>query len=673
VFVNGVEAEVDENGTWTAQDVPIYGRGTATFDAVATSPGSSAQQGLMQMMSASTTGPVTASKDVEKECKAIVVEHRITKQSRWFNTEHVLVWDIADIKTYDAGLEVGVDGNWKPTYHGTLYDDYFYLYDNGWETDIQWSDTNAGTYHSIDDWALEYEGEMDWGNYWVGNYADNGPTVTSVPDEDLHSYVTSPVYVSHYFGKDVKHYWTNASQTAETTITDAHTTVRLYTGGKSKIGSMNLFRINCSAQSYGAPAAPQPGNPWLWTPAGGEIKPGDLQCGGLKVGSDGVLWLALADNSERDITITAPAKHFRASAEPTKHKLKIRVNDNILLESDKVVDDARFCVGQQVRFTYEFDPELTAQIQEKVVDWTFKGKYVNDHTNAVSNKTYPDCSVNYFENRDLLENEVVTNWWVSGKYPHEEYSAKFGVNLEFANGQQAVPVTKGLFHMMRPLPQCYAEFRGVVAADTNYFDNYLESGHVLSVPWLHFGVSTSPYPTFSDSGVVLGYSNAPVFTDGFANAIYGDYFFTQIICQHTKRNVYIETICSGEEINKCGLDNQILMNDRLGVTRAETWHDSPGSPLNVGTSWLSREDSFQTFLMFKPDGDEDIPVPMFKVVWSWSGAARTNGVPDNFSLISSSTGGPTVEITTEFPQWTNIVMNTDAFIKNLPCFDENGN
>jgi hypothetical protein len=70
--------------------------------------------------------------------------------------------------------------------------------------------------------------------------------------------------------------------------------VRLYTGGKSKMGSMNLFRIHCSAQSYGEPAAPGPGNPRLWTP-GVPLNPSDLRCGERQVGSDGVLWLALPE------------------------------------------------------------------------------------------------------------------------------------------------------------------------------------------------------------------------------------------------------------------------------------------------------------------------------------------------------------------------------------------
>ena len=41
VWINGVQATVDSSGNWATNNVPVYGNGTATFDAIAYPPGQS--------------------------------------------------------------------------------------------------------------------------------------------------------------------------------------------------------------------------------------------------------------------------------------------------------------------------------------------------------------------------------------------------------------------------------------------------------------------------------------------------------------------------------------------------------------------------------------------------------------------------------------------------------
>ena len=72
---------------------------------------------------------------------------------------------------------------------------------------------------------------------------------------------------------------------------------------------------------------------------------------------------------------------------------------------------------------------------------------MNDHTNAG-----PSTSDNYFMNPFQVTNENTHAWWVSGGnvFPGEKYQAHIGMDLVFANGQNAVVTSKGLFNMYRP-------------------------------------------------------------------------------------------------------------------------------------------------------------------------------------------------------------------------------
>ncbi len=102
-------------------------------------------------------------------------------------------------------------------------------------------------------------------------------------------------------------------------------TATLYTGGKAVIGRWNLFRIHCGATQYGQPADyPSFNAPWLATP-GTNMDVTSLTVLGKHPGSDGNVWIALPDNSEQDMTVTAPADHYSAGATAQKYKSHFEV------------------------------------------------------------------------------------------------------------------------------------------------------------------------------------------------------------------------------------------------------------------------------------------------------------------------------------------------------------
>ncbi len=76
---------------------------------------------------------------------------------------------------------------------------------------------------------------------------------------------------------------------------------------------------------------------------------------------------------------------------------------------------------------------------------------------------------------------------------------------------------------------------------------------------------------------------------------------------------------------------------------------------------VSRMDHFRTFLMYKPDGDGSIWVPLQKMEWFWSGASIKNEQTGVWSLVAGSgdspSNAPEGEGTTAFPEWDNHFKN----------------
>lgn len=86
--------------------------------------------------------------------------------------------------------------------------------------------------------------------------------------------------------------------------------------------------------------------------------------------------------------------------------------------------------------------------------------------------------------------------------------------------------------------------------------------------------------------------------------------------------------------------------------------DSPGLRLTLEYDYATVNDSFQTWLMFKPSGTNSIYVPLRRVNWSWAGAAERPGTL-NWTLVpgsASNTQNPPDADSTTHPTWTRRVL-----------------
>jgi hypothetical protein len=252
-----------------------------------------------------------------------------------------------------------------------------------------------------------------------------------------------------------------------------------------------------------------------------------------------------------------------------------------------------------------------------------------------------------------------------GLNPSTTYSVRLAEGITFTNGLYATAKAKGAIRMVRPLPEFYATVNGIVAADTNYY----EYGWPIGGTWLHFGQNEG-----DNVGVKFIFTNAPVKPPS-SWLSYGDYFFVQTINVNYRWNTRsANNSCEGYFLNKIGLDTTYpygwvdydTEHGRWGITA-----DSPGVKIKTEMSYMAETFNADMFLMFDPQSGASIPVPMYEVSWLWAGRAKTNGLPGDVTLLSSSTSGALSPTETfSYPIWTDVSTN-QVTPTSIDCHEEN--
>lgn len=84
--------------------------------------------------------------------------------------------------------------------------------------------------------------------------------------------------------------------------------------------------------------------------------------------------------------------------------------------------------------------------------------------------------------------------------------------------------------------------------------------------------------------------------------------------------------------------------------------DSPLVVLEQGYKKYSANESFTAWVMYIPEGNDVIPIPIASLDWSWSGVAtKTNSI---WGLTSSSNSqNPSGTATSTFPEWKGLVQD----------------
>ena len=327
VTVNGitatVEATANAQGTfdWQADNVPNSGEGTATFTAQATPPTAGSGSG-------SGGTPTTTATAAERGPYVAVIMHAASQLVKSDNATTGDWGRSGRGKGYGASV-IGSGADWLLTYKGART--YGEEHPGGWFININKWEGSGSSAPTISSRTITSAPSDETVDHFADPYGD----IKAAPDADVTELGWAgsvghngypPTFISHYYA-DKREYNYDSPDGWHTVLKMpyARTQVKLFTGGKTKVGGQkSLFWINCSAESYGAP----PAGSWMHTPRR-PIDPSKMTLLSKHPGGDGKLWVALDEDSEKDLTTIIPGvKHFGASPTTTdgvqKYHLQVR-------------------------------------------------------------------------------------------------------------------------------------------------------------------------------------------------------------------------------------------------------------------------------------------------------------------------------------------------------------
>ena len=295
-------------------------------------------------------------------------------------------------------------------------------------------------------------------------------------------------------------------------------------------------------------------------------------------------------------------------------------------------------MGQQITFVphwVSYEPTFSTAAppySHATADWTLPGTslpgtFVNEQPCAAT------CDAYYDENANLLHQDSSTNsalstvcWYVKNL---NAGSVGLTMNLDF-NGQKVSIHTSGTFDVYRPTKINFIPPSGIDGTPV------VRAGHRF-LELRNHDMSFSHYIHSDFSGVA-----------GYTQVINGEVSMSSTGGTSPDLQFGVNSLDTGEfprgktPINPDG--NPIF-------------YDAPGVALGTGNLIYNNYNdkfihvSYNTYLLFKPDGSGNIFVPLQLVTWNIDATAH-------YSTVWTTTGNPVTDPAnadcTTFPLWTNI-------------------
>ncbi|MDR3563201.1 MAG: hypothetical protein P4N59_17460 [Negativicutes bacterium] len=431
VAVNGVEAtdyfpNGDGTATWTANNVPIYGIGTASFDAVAYSgSGGNAGLAVRALTAPGATPEANASTSLEMPAKLIISRYafgqNVDYDIMWggngdWDRQHVMV------KTFNASLSPGQSGQWEQHYRGTYFESWYDSYWLGANTPASGSWSENGVSGTVNDTSIPQWDPINNGNFIVAHYMADG------------------VHFEQH-----KSYNDGSSHSLLTDNVNAVTAYKLYTGGKSGVNRQSLFCIYTGSDSVGnfTPNIDDANFDYPWQHAAiGPVDLASIECLGKRFGADGLLWIMLPDNASPTATAITPGKkHYAVDMGQQKYAVTLASSGDCKSYDDLSVVTPTFCVGQALVFFPKWTPSAPPYDPDhSFFHWHLPENFVNE------SYSYSSSCTSYRRNSDLLEKPSTQCWYVRDPGG----ACSIGMNLKFANGQIVNIAREGNFVIYRP-------------------------------------------------------------------------------------------------------------------------------------------------------------------------------------------------------------------------------
>jgi len=605
LWVNGNEATLNGDGTWTATNVYLPTGGTAVIQARAIPNIDNGGNGT----GGSGGGPVTYDNLGNPDPAADEdAEAQTDKPMR--------IW----VATYTESDNGFTDEKWtSPT---SWSEDY-----QTGQNSVNWSSTSGGSANWT--WEEIISGSnvnppttnTDWSNTsWPSSDPNNGWEVDE--DNDNTGPVGSPVVWEHCnLGVplvDMTGPWLGGTLTEKGTR-NAQAIVKLQTGGKGTSNKQNLFEISASATQI---VAIKEVSPWTNMVPYLPVPPQSITILGQALGSDGNLWITEPDNTELDVTPNIQGMdYYTFNVGAGKYHPYITANG-----TDLDCQTPTFIVGQPVTFVLNGLP--TSQIVNMIGKWSLPGTFVNE------GYQYSSTCYSYRLDSTLLLNTNTTSCW----YQNQPGGAvSVGMDLLFNNGQSAAVAANGNINVVRPSIVNLFGSTPSVSFDTNsdsQDDNSVQCNCSFSAQ------VQVPYP-FS-----------------------GQAQYTQLVQVNANYGSSILGVCSSTTDTTSGqfwLDNTYPYPDN-GSPWSIAWSDNPLKYLQHSDSpgygptlcdSVSVVENFKTYLQFQPPGG--IPVTIGRFDWGWQCNYTENG---GIWSGGGSAYGPDQESDDSFPVWLEVYSNS---------------
>ncbi|HWQ33806.1 MAG TPA: hypothetical protein VNQ79_13230, partial [Blastocatellia bacterium] len=272
-------------------------------------------------------------------------------------------------------------------------------------------------------------------------------------------------------------------------------------------------------------------------------------------------------------------------------------------------------VGQHIRLFLHTIPARSYSN----LNWTITGQYLNDWVITYSGSTSFNSTASLVS--PDLHNTPVNFFWHDGNFNGKSETVTMALAVLGKQFQRSVN-----YKVFRPLVSVSTQ-KGAIAVDNNVF---------ASGWWLHYG------RPIASPGMQMNYSDVT------------------IPLNMTGQWQWVQT----SSINRTIVDSvshtwvDYGLDGLYPYSTSTVFEDSSGQQLLSGLASVTCSDSFEVFLMFKPDSQNAHWVPMKKGSWSWYGQA-TYSMFSGWSLASSSNPNPTVIEQVHFPTWNK---------NNLPNF-----
>jgi hypothetical protein len=604
VWVNGIQATNNGDGTWQATGVPVTPGGTASFVVSAYPAGHDLQADAASLAKINDDLPDRLY--VESDHQSLATDDHtywaLLDQPDWGdNEEHY---------EYTHYWEDGAGGSaeWlsKAVSNGPLGGTSNLCTAQIVWAPTQWPDLTNGTQTA--------QGGCDWASMYAVE-------TTSPPNIGMeHCEVSDPK------SSTWSHFWDGVGWeegwNRQTYERHAQTKLKLFTGGKALPGQKNLFAINGWARELLVRRAGPPyaythdgvvSYPFPWSPLPNtSVSIGELGA----LGSDGFLYTALPNRVTKNVTPLVRGKQFywfNVTRQKCHPYITLTAGPN---SANLDTATPEVCVGQQVNFELDWDT-TPPNIVDTKQQWTLPPKYVNE------SYQYSDTCETFRQNGRWLTNNPTWCWYVN--QPGGRVS--MWQNLHFSNGQYVSVAAEGNFTVYRPSVN----------------------------PLVPFG----PYAAGDPTDDWLSLENGPMRFDVSINSKYlGKFGLTQLV------NYYAQTIVFPPDVfifhttwGSFWLDGAEYYDGPKDQDQTCSILDAPGIALGIEAG--SYDGDWKDYVRFMPDGG--IAVTLGRVDWSWAATCiNTNPIvsdtqlPSGWTLTSDGVDDPTPHDDDSFPLWSHV-------------------